>query len=51
MFAVGSLCAVWGGGALVERLGYAPAFVIGAAAVASGALALAATGRRAGVAR
>ncbi|HEY3498414.1 MAG TPA: MFS transporter [Polyangiaceae bacterium] len=40
LFGVGGFCAVWGGGALVERLGYAQAFVIGSAAVASGALAL-----------
>lgn len=41
LFAVGSLCSVWGGGSLVEYCGYPLTFVIGSAVVASGALVLA----------
>jgi MFS family permease len=48
LYAVGSLCAVWGGGFLVERLGYPSAFLIGAAAIVSGAVVLVTAGARDG---
>jgi MFS family permease len=47
LFGVGGLCAVWGGGLLVERLGYPLAFRIGSGVVLTGALVLARAGRHA----
>jgi MFS family permease len=41
-FGIGSMCAVWGGGWLVERFGYPLAFTFASGAVVTGALALAA---------